>query len=1512
VAIVTVGLGLVGDVLARGTYDKTTGLFSLSYTYANLPNGSFDANTLLDAEVPRTPELDALVAQFYQGVSDDLGKVTNGKGFLAPPQYTDDIRKADVIISPGQPFTIGGVPRGGWGTLNGFTANSGQLAIYIESLKQGQYSTSQQRLTVVHELCHYLFGLPDEYNSSSCPLPGSPSGLGCLMDNYNTRTWPGKLCNDTPDFKHNPSAVAGSPTVNDASKSCQAIVDDFFVKLGLDKNARFNSPLGGTSMSGSTASGTGTMGGDLALKVQDKARSLINQQRQQGKTPIKSRLLNQLKSFADELLQSSGAKNSLDLRSIATLALESVGLPPIVPKILIGLEPLFEAEAKRLAQSLANKPGRGQAILKGLRDFARSNSTVLAAAPPADQTTTDGDEIYDYLKSLATKAAAENSSQVIDPTKVQYQYFNMLAARLDAILIANNVPGAVDSRIETRAFETALGKAGLLNLDTRNDPFRKARATLVIAPPITSPDAQGDNMDLIYVHPGDLANYNDLRYECIDRFNNLIDRARVQTFFATSTLDDREATVKTSMIRDYGTTVQEDKKYGSNLKGTGATLKAYRDLEIRKRKARISDLLDLIYGEIRKDTIQNVVLLVPPNGLPLELVSKLEKLRPLIIGKTDLRLDIVQVGAAPIPRQLRDYASRSDGTVFTVTDQDEVGAISQRLANDQSQGTWINLPLQGTIHFQDRDKFQEVKPIPGAELNQTLFQRMLIDRVNYPIGAVAETDPLGLGVRNKELPDEIRLALRPFYVDAASDYQFVLGLSTGLNVPSADCEIGNQDVDLLTPKIALVSKRINVKDASEREPLERTVNRPIVETAAPNLAFNPEKSSTNLLVFDLPQKASRGVSEGWYTPVLILHRANFEIRANREKKIPADAILKKARDAVKKQAEALAAIAPKTEPVDSSLHFTFSIGTSRSNALLIPQLIQPPDPNPDASYLGTLSMDAREAIVQVQMIVGAPVKKAKVAGYYQRIERGVSPIQFQEFALNDEGQTPDKVKDDGIYSGRIDLVNVPRRSAEYRVVFSAEHQDGTAFIDLAESMPTSLPSRNTDQATQVAQASQNNPAKNLPVPKFQRATSLNFYVAGEVNDARVTSNEAVGAAPPASRTQAILASNVVQVPTADDSITDADDAIKKAQTELFKAHKERARLARDQAQKDYDARSQMAEMARKQALAEAESMLKAEADVTKAEAELRIATAAAARAKTDADNSKSKAEKFANTLEVAKPEEATEDARAEAKTLADRAAQDQQAQDAAERRILDAQYALDLARATVKRMTTYLERNKARYQKVDQDRLDARTELAKKMLAYRVLPPIDPSDPPTQGTSAAPDDPVEKLLDSIRDQMQKLAEEYRRRVAETAQADLKNQKAEQDLKDLDPNATAEVKAARKEAVTDAASKLKAMKEAETAALKKLLDQGSLNFRLLEPPPSTTGTAPATSTTPKPSATGKTTQATEPAPTHLEVFEKASTTAPAPADETQTTPTKVTPSQQKPTTRTAKQASLIVD
>src|SRR5262249_17347255 len=133
----------------------------------------------------------------HQAVSQILEEVTDNRARIGNFECVDSVKKADIIIS-----LTGLFERAGWAVPGAIEGRPGQIGLYYQYLDQ---KTPQDvALTVGHELCHYLFALPDEYSSptfvAECPLQ-NPDSPGCLMDNYFARHGFRRLCTNAD---HNP------------------------------------------------------------------------------------------------------------------------------------------------------------------------------------------------------------------------------------------------------------------------------------------------------------------------------------------------------------------------------------------------------------------------------------------------------------------------------------------------------------------------------------------------------------------------------------------------------------------------------------------------------------------------------------------------------------------------------------------------------------------------------------------------------------------------------------------------------------------------------------------------------------------------------------------------------------------------------------------------------------------------------------------------------------------------------------------------------------------------------------------------------------------------------------------------------------------------------------------------------------------------------------------------------------------------------------------------------------
>ena len=194
-------------------------------------------------------------------MSDKLWQSTNQRGKIGTFNCVDNLKQADVIVSP-----TGKIGRGGYATPGGFEDRQGHLVISYEDLTVSGKDIDAE-LTIFHELSHYLFALPDEYRDGEqvglCPQQNA-SGPGCLMDNYwfdgPRHGWYGRFCNGD----HNAQAplpqtiIAGQ---NAAADAAQQLIDLFFQSHLKGDAAANPPPSGGTSSVGGTAGGTGSTTG---------------------------------------------------------------------------------------------------------------------------------------------------------------------------------------------------------------------------------------------------------------------------------------------------------------------------------------------------------------------------------------------------------------------------------------------------------------------------------------------------------------------------------------------------------------------------------------------------------------------------------------------------------------------------------------------------------------------------------------------------------------------------------------------------------------------------------------------------------------------------------------------------------------------------------------------------------------------------------------------------------------------------------------------------------------------------------------------------------------------------------------------------------------------------------------------------------------------------------------------------------------------------------------------------
>jgi hypothetical protein len=1143
-----------------GRYDKSTKSFSLTYIYLDLPSGVMDENQVLAAGQSRRPSTEEArnVQVFWGSVSDLLSKLTAGRAKIGNLQETKDIEKADVVISLTGSITSTGAG-GAWAQSLGWNKPSATLNLYYQDLAKEKNADIVE--TVVHELCHYLIGLPDEYLNTStapqCPLD-SPGGGRCLMDNYHI-IWNGGFC--TKGHHNSAAPLLGgrtSPLPDKVGLSCQEIVDQFFDNLGVSADPG--------AVNTAQPSGSQTpMPASLKETILGKARAEIAKiKAKRGNGLFSPEARSRIKGFVvNALVDAFRTAEGNPPQGIggwaekltSTLLLSSVGVPPGLSLI----EPFLRKEALRLGQQILDPQGKASAIQTGLLDSAMAELKRLGTSSPSL-----APEDVEFISALSKQAAAGQDTTAADsPEKLQLEYQREMAETLLAIANKLDVPGAAGRRSN---FDRIY--SGLAIPDRPLGSRYGQRSTVVIEPPVLVGQLSTSGIDNAetqgYSSTKPESNYNLLRKASLFEFSKLVDRTRISVLTASSFEGNRKnpKTVKQGFVQAGPTAYDSDSSDSvfefDRQTGLDALINDNLDPELVKvvlagRRARIATSLALIQNQIERDQIENIVLLVPPRGLPDDFGDALVPLRAQFLGKTDLRLDIALVGSASIPPELRDLVSRTRGSILTVADFDEVGAVAQRLAGEQTQGTWVTIPQQGVLLL-DGAKPDYADEKPGPSQPYSLFTRLRNNRSIHQVKTDAPSNVI----------------LKPFYVDPATSYELIVGLTQPLTIAGLTDDpwvLANPDPEARAnapwggkiaiseanqklfpfPELKLIAGPI--EDPKEIQNKEGGAELPFANVSKPLLML--DKSTPTTLVFQFP---AGSIPAGWYTPTLTLNKGNFSdlgaggipptliddaktkalaaansqanadtsanaaraaddlAKANpSDKTKAADASAKKKTadtDATTAKNDALAAsaaAAAKKPPLqaggvhkyrNSAIHFTFSVGTPTSKAQLIAGLVQdaPKDTSStdQGTTVGTLEKDGNAyAYVSAVLSAGAAVTYAKVSGFAQKIDSGIDDIPAVPVEFKDDGVAPDTQKDDGIYTGKIKLEKRRTKSAEYRVFVEGASVAGqTKFIPAAEAGLVTSATATPADPTAVKQAA------DRPAPAFQRATSIEFLILG--------------------------------------------------------------------------------------------------------------------------------------------------------------------------------------------------------------------------------------------------------------------------------------------------------------------------------------------------------------------------------------------------------------------------------
>ncbi|OJW12322.1 MAG: hypothetical protein BGO49_20920 [Planctomycetales bacterium 71-10] len=673
--VVTTGLATAGP--AR--YDAESRSMRFTYTYASLTPGAF-GDAAIGAPQQPSKEQDATVRAVVLKVSDSLAKATGGRLRISALDLVPDARRADVVIS-----LTGDPGRGGWAIAGAIEGRPGQIGLYYQVLAKEW--EQDYVLTAAHEVCHYVFGLVDEYNfPQGCPL-ANPGGPGCLMDNYlsqgSRHGWYGRFCQEDH--------------VEDASQraSCQKIVDKFFSDRKVTSGAEDGQP-------------------------QDKAQAVAVVAMQQSKqdnivSAAVGKIREEAEAKAAAKANGSALKEIGPLRSLAQkfleqqfrdhgLSMERRELGPVVEKVLrqagsivsVAVPPQLrpvEALIARFASTQALKlkdesPKEGDDSLKrrlarDVLSFLSGLGGTVGSAPVVGRS--PDPEIRRYLEDVAAQAIAGVVEKRADQDLYEAALQHIKLDRESAGTILDiateiGVPGT-ESRLEAlNSIDTGLNR--YLPGRTASTGFGRRRTVIV------DPDPLDPRYDFIFTQAG-MFRYSDVRDQYVELFSKLIQRAQVQVFVTEA--QKRRAQERRDLMALPAPQRAEKERLRriSELKD--------RDRARNQREAELRATINELATAVARNQIENVVVLAPPGGIPAELITLFESFRRQIIRKGDVRIDLVLVSTADVPRELRDIAVGSGGSIITIADVDEVGAVAQRLKNDQTSGSWLILPYQDRI-----------------------------------------------------------------------------------------------------------------------------------------------------------------------------------------------------------------------------------------------------------------------------------------------------------------------------------------------------------------------------------------------------------------------------------------------------------------------------------------------------------------------------------------------------------------------------------------------------------------------------------------------------------------------------------------------------------------------------------------------------------------------------------------------------------------------------------------------
>ncbi len=305
------------------------------------------------------------------------------------------------------------------------------------------------------------------------------------------------------------------------------------------------------------------------------------------------------------------------------------------------------------------------------------NAPTLESPPTTDERR--------FLEHIAMQAAVKT-----DEEKTNDELFEAAMAHIKLDRETANTVLDIAGEVGVVGIENRLAALGEVDADLRKFlPGRTAstgfgrRRTIVI-----DPDPLDPRLDFVVTQSG-IYRYAELRNKYADIFQKLLDRAKVElltTELQKRRLQERRASLGKPPLQR----LREERLRRIAELTDRNVVRAQREADLR-------EVINELILSVRRNRLENIVFIAPPGGIPRQMAAQFETLRRQLMIQGDVRLDIVLIGPIVVPPELRDIAVGTGGSIVTVTDIDEIGAVAQRLKNDQTSGSWIVLPQQDEI-----------------------------------------------------------------------------------------------------------------------------------------------------------------------------------------------------------------------------------------------------------------------------------------------------------------------------------------------------------------------------------------------------------------------------------------------------------------------------------------------------------------------------------------------------------------------------------------------------------------------------------------------------------------------------------------------------------------------------------------------------------------------------------------------------------------------------------------------